>query len=173
MKKILWSIVVVVVLILATKQLTASGKTEGPVPEGVYRFYYYPASNFYYDVRQGAFVYTLDGGRTWEVQQAASPQTAKAFSDRKVIDSPVPEVWKYNSDHRVKYGGRLTDYREKAEPASPPPFAAQEEKSMKPWKKEKKAKERKDEEKKDKEERGWKKFSGKLKDRFKKLGKED
>ena len=168
-----------VVLILATKQLTASGKTEGPVPEGVYRFYYYPTSNFYYDVRQGAFVYTLDGGRTWEVQEAASPQAAKAFKDRKVIDSPVPQVWKYNNDHRAKYGGLFTDYREKADPAGTPPVA-KEGKSVKEGKKEKKVKERKpeekkdkDEEKKDKEERGWKKFSGKLKDQFRKLGKED
>lgn len=173
MKKILWGIVVVVVLILATKQLTASGKSEAPVPEGVYRFYYYPTSNFYYDVAQGNFVYTLDGGRTWEVQKAAAPQTAKAFNDRKVIDSPEPRVWKYNNEHRAKYGGLVTDYRERAVTAGPPPVVAKKEKIVKQWKKQKKTEARKSQDKQDKEESGWKHFPGKLKVQFKKLGKED
>lgn len=176
MKKILWGMVVVVVLILVTKQLTASGKTEGPVPEGVHRFYYYPTSNFYYDVAGERFVYTLDGGRTWEVQKAAVPQTAKAFKDRKVIDSPEPGVWKYNHEHRRKYGGLLTDYREPAAPAGADPAAHEESRKKNNWKKEKK-KGRDKQEKKDREQEegkgGWKNFPKGLKEKFRKLGKED
>lgn len=176
MKKILWGLVMWMLLILVTQQLTASGKTEEPVPEGAYRFYYYPTSNFYYDVAKGNFVYTLDGGRSWEVQEAASPQTAKAFNDREVIDSPVPEVWKYNSDHRRKYGGLLTDYRDKESiaAAAAPSVEKNEARSVEKVKKNKDREEKKREEgDKDKGERRWKNFTKGLKEKFKKLGKED
>lgn len=185
MKKILWGLLVWMLLILVTQQLTASGKTEEPVPQGMYRFYYYPTSNFYYDVAKGNFVYTLDGGRSWEVQGAASPQTAKAFNDREVIDIPVPEVWKYNPDHRRKYGGLLTDYREggRASAAAPAPIEKKEAHSVKKEKKNKdrsgerkeKAKEEKKREEgdKDKSEGRLKNFTKGLKEKFRKLGKED
>lgn len=165
------------VLILVTKQLTASGKTEGPVPEGAYRFYYYPTSNFYYDVAGERFVYTLDGGRTWEVQKAAAPQTAKTFKDRKVIDSPEPGVWKYNHEHRRKYGGLLTDYREPAAPEVALPAAYEENRKKNHWKKKEKHKGRGKQEKKAREiedsNGGWKNFPPGLKEKFRKLGRED
>jgi hypothetical protein len=46
-----------------------------------FEFYYYPARNVYYDVSNGRYIYSLNGGRTWDTlykkAEAGSPTLGK------------------------------------------------------------------------------------------------
>ena len=66
MKKV-WLVVLSVVVTGAVMLALMSKKDEDGVFAGdAYKFYYYPKLNTYYDFQNGNFVYTIDGGETWQ-----------------------------------------------------------------------------------------------------------
>ncbi|HEY1114726.1 MAG TPA: hypothetical protein VGE66_14245 [Chitinophagaceae bacterium] len=68
------------------------------------RYYYYPASNAYYDVANQAYIYPSGG--TWVTRGALPSRLAVLGSDRVVVYSATPQVWRYNATHKAKYKGK-------------------------------------------------------------------
>jgi hypothetical protein len=83
--------------------------------ENGYHFYYYPKLNIYYDVSQNNFVYSVDGGHSWQTKKPTSDQIPENISDKVSFYSPVPETWHNNEEHRKAFKGVLVNYVEKPE----------------------------------------------------------
>lgn len=89
------------------------------VPEASgFKFYYYPKLNVYYDATQNNFVYTVDGGLTWQTKKPASPDLPEKLSQKVTIYSPDPDVWIHNTEHRQQYKGVSTNYIQRIEDTS-------------------------------------------------------
>lgn len=68
------------------------------------RFYYYPASNVYYDIANQQYIYPSGG--SWVTRGALPSRTTVLGTDRVVVYSATPQVWRYNATHRAKYRGK-------------------------------------------------------------------
>jgi len=113
MKKV-WLVVLSVVVTGAVMLALMSKKDEDGVFAGdAYKFYYYPKLNTYYDFQNGNFVYTIDGGETWQKKKPKTAKLPETLSDKVMISAPVPEVWQYNAEHREKHNGISTNYLDK------------------------------------------------------------
>jgi hypothetical protein len=64
------------------------------------KFYYYPASNVYYDLSQKQYVY-LDGSNWTPVRSL--PAGLNVGRSKYVVYSQTPEVWNQNAAHVKKY----------------------------------------------------------------------
>ena len=73
-------------------------------------YYYYPDLNAYYDKTHAQFVYTTDGGTTWN-QKPATVEQAERIPGKVIIQSATPNPWQLNAQHRSQYGGAESDYR--------------------------------------------------------------
>lgn len=71
------------------------------------RYYYYPASNVYYDVANKTYIYPSGG--TWVTRGALPSRLAVLGTDRVVVYSSTPQVWRYNATHKAKYKGRSAE----------------------------------------------------------------
>lgn len=78
--------------------------------EHLYKFYYYPELNVYYDFKGQSFLYTLDGGETWLEKQPASRDLPEKLSKKVLIKAASREVWIDNELHRQKYSGVASDF---------------------------------------------------------------
>jgi len=74
-----------------------------------YTFYYYPDWNAYYDVRNKNYIYSIDGGRTWDTITNSSNAVTNTLGEKIVLHSNSPEIWMENAQHRNQYGGTLND----------------------------------------------------------------
>ena len=121
MKKV-WLVVLSVVVTGAVMLALMSKKDEDGVFAGdAYKFYYYPKLNTYYDFQNGNFVYTIDGGETWQKKKPKTAKLPETLSDKVMISAPVPEVWQYNEEHREKHNGISTNYLDKEKTRKPKP----------------------------------------------------
>lgn len=68
------------------------------------RFYYYPASNVYYDVANKRYIYPDNG--TWVTRSALPSRRAVLGTNRVTVYSETPQVWRYNAAHKAKYRGK-------------------------------------------------------------------
>lgn len=68
------------------------------------KFYYYPASNVYYDVANKTYIYSSGG--TWVTRRAMPSRAAVLGTDRITVYSETPQVWRYNATHKTKYRGK-------------------------------------------------------------------
>jgi hypothetical protein len=68
------------------------------------RFYYYPASNVYYDVANKTYIYPSNG--VWVTRSAAASRDIVLGTNRVIVYSETPQVWRYNATHRAKYRGK-------------------------------------------------------------------
>lgn len=116
MKKIWLAVLGIVLCGVAVLALIPRNKSE--VSDDPYKFYYYPKLNTYYDFQKDNFVYTLDGGRNWRSKRPASAVLPEKLSDKILITAPVPDVWRFNGEHRAKYKGVQTDYIGRDVPAN-------------------------------------------------------
>lgn len=71
------------------------------------RYYYYPASNAYYDVANQTYIYPSGG--TWVRRGALPSRLAVLGTDRVVVYSSTPQVWRYNATHKAKYKGKSAE----------------------------------------------------------------
>ena len=71
------------------------------------RFYYYPASNAYYDVANQTYIYPSGG--TWVTRRALPSRMAVLGTDRVMVYSSTPQVWRYNATHKAKYKGKSAE----------------------------------------------------------------
>jgi hypothetical protein len=110
MKNVAIGILVLLLVGFAAKQFF-SPKAPSPQPEPTgYKFYYYPKLNVYYDATQDNFVYSVDGGVSWQTKRPVNQRVPDQLSDKVVIYSPVPNAWIYNAEHRDQYKGVLSNF---------------------------------------------------------------
>lgn len=102
---IVLSVVAVGVFVVALMPRSKSEVSDDP-----YKFYYYPRLNAYYDLQRNDFVYTLDGGKTWQTKKPTTSALPEKLSKKVMITGPVPDVWRFNEEHREKYDGVRSDY---------------------------------------------------------------
>lgn len=72
-----------------------------------FQFYYYPARNIYYDVTNAQFVYSVNGGKSWEVFKKDLSKDPATLGSREVIYSNSPQPWDSNASDLKKYNGKL------------------------------------------------------------------
>jgi hypothetical protein len=65
------------------------------------KFYYYPASNVYYDVAHKQYVYQNNGSWTPVAVLPASLKTTRG--PRYIVYNRTPDVWNQNETHVKKY----------------------------------------------------------------------
>lgn len=68
------------------------------------RFYYYPASNVYYDIANQRYIYPSGG--TWVTRGALPSRRTVLGTNRVVVYSSTPQVWRSNATHKAKYRGK-------------------------------------------------------------------
>ena len=115
MKNVVIGIFLLIIMGFAAKELITTKKvvTE-PEPTG-YKFYYYPKLNMYYDATQNNFVYTVDGGLTWQTKKPTKEDLPEEMNDKITLYSPDPDAWINNTSHRQKYNGVYTNYIQRRE----------------------------------------------------------
>jgi hypothetical protein len=72
-------------------------------------YYYYPEWNAYYDIKRKNYIYSIDGGKTWDTISNSSNAVASTLGEKIVVHSNSAEIWKDNAEHRQQYGGELND----------------------------------------------------------------
>jgi hypothetical protein len=115
MKKLALGIFVLIMMGFAAKELLSSRNTKKEPEASGFKFYYYPKLNVYYDATQNNFVYTVDGGVTWQTKKPASTDLPEKLGEKVTIYSPDPDAWIYNSKHRKQYKGVATNYVQRPE----------------------------------------------------------
>lgn len=74
-----------------------------------YTFYYYPEWNAYYDVKHKNYIYSIDGGKTWDTITSSSNSVVNTLGEKIVLQSSTRQIWMQNASHRSQYGGALND----------------------------------------------------------------
>jgi hypothetical protein len=74
-----------------------------------YNYYYYPRWNAYYDVRHKNYIYSIDGGKTWEVTASSSNGGMNTLGEKIGLRSDDDKIWLDNEEHRKEYDGKLSD----------------------------------------------------------------
>lgn len=115
MKKLIIGLLILLAMGFAVNELLSSRKpTKGSEASG-YKFYYYPKLNVYFDATQNNFVYTMDGGMTWQTKKPTRPDLPEKLSQKITIYSPDPDVWIHNTEHQQQYKGVSTNYVQRIE----------------------------------------------------------
>jgi hypothetical protein len=65
------------------------------------KFYYYPASNVYYDVAKKNYVYQSNG--SWRPVTVLPANLKAAGGPRYIVYNQTPDVWVKNNTHVKKY----------------------------------------------------------------------
>jgi len=115
MKKLAFGIIVLVLMGFAAKELFSSRTVESEPKASGFKYYYYPKLNVYYDATQNNFVYTVDGGITWQTKKPVHKDLPETLGEKVTIYSPDPDAWVYNSQHRQQYKGVMTNYIQRPE----------------------------------------------------------
>lgn len=55
------------------------------------------------------FLFSVDGGQTWDSVDAVTDNQPAILGDRKIVYSTTHAVWIDNSEHRHEFNGRLID----------------------------------------------------------------
>ncbi len=72
-----------------------------------FQFYYYPARNIYYDVANAEFVYSVNGGKTWETFKKDLGKDPATLGSREIFYSDSQQPWNNNATDIEKYKGKL------------------------------------------------------------------
>lgn len=115
MNKLVFVIIVLILMGFAAKELLTPNKTVKEPETSGFKFYYYPKLNVYYDAAQNNFVYTVDGGVTWQTKKPTNTNLPEKLGKKVTIYSPDPDAWIYNSQHRQQYKGVATNYVQRPE----------------------------------------------------------
>jgi len=71
-----------------------------------FEFYYYPSRNVYYDVANSMYLYSLNGGATWDSLQFKAGNDPVTLGAKEIIYSESPQVWLNNEQHRSQYNAK-------------------------------------------------------------------
>jgi hypothetical protein len=72
-----------------------------------FEFFYYPAKNVYYDVTNKLYLYSLDGGKTWDSTYAYTTAEPATLGSKQIIYNPTFNVWEKNNEHVQQYDGHI------------------------------------------------------------------
>jgi len=72
-----------------------------------FEFFYYPARNVYYDVNNNLYLYSLDGGKTWDSLSVVMNSEPAIPGGKQIIYSATPAVWTENEEHIKQYNGKV------------------------------------------------------------------
>jgi hypothetical protein len=75
--------------------------------EKKFQFYYYPARNIYYDVANAEFVYSVNGGKTWETFKKDLGKDPATLGSKEIIYSDSQQPWTNNATDVKKYNAKL------------------------------------------------------------------
>ena len=53
------------------------------------------------------YLYSLDGGKTWDSVTAATTSEPATLGNKEIIYSPTPDVWVQNDEHIKQYKARV------------------------------------------------------------------
>ena len=103
MKTIKWNLTgFVTALLLTAFTVTASAQPPHAKAYGKHKYYYYPASNVYYDA--GPRLYYYNSGPSWTGVSVLPPTfSITTGAPRYAVYYDGPEVWRDNHVHVVKY----------------------------------------------------------------------
>jgi hypothetical protein len=74
-----------------------------------FEFYYYPSANVYFDVANNLYLFSVDGGQTWDSIEATTDKQPALLGEKQVVYSATPAVWIDNREHRHEFNGQLID----------------------------------------------------------------
>ncbi len=77
-----------------------------------FEFYYYPARNIYYDVTNAEFIYSVNGGKTWDTFKKDLSKDPATLGSREIIYSDSQQPWDSNEAHLKQYNGKLFSVRD-------------------------------------------------------------
>ena len=80
--------------------------------EKKFEFYYYPARNVYYDVANTQFVYSINGGKSWDTFKKNITADPATLGSRQIIYSDSPQPWDSNQAHIRLYNGKLFNVKD-------------------------------------------------------------
>lgn len=103
MKTVVLFIIMVVSIQLFLLSCQSNNKQD---EEEDYQFYYYPKKNVYYNVGKKNFLYSLDGGKTWDSLINSSDKEPATLGEKIIVYSSGNDVYKDNAAHRKLYNGR-------------------------------------------------------------------
>ncbi|HYH16545.1 MAG TPA: hypothetical protein VD794_15050 [Flavisolibacter sp.] len=115
MKKLVLGVIILILMGFAAKELITSKKVTSQPEASGYKYYYYPTLNMYYDATQNNFVYTVDGGVSWQTKKPSNADLPEKLSRKVTFYSPDPDAWVYNSQHRQQYNGVITNFVQRME----------------------------------------------------------
>ncbi|MEP6466102.1 MAG: hypothetical protein ABJB05_07335 [Parafilimonas sp.] len=72
-----------------------------------FEFYYYPSRNVYFDVTNDQYLYSLDGGKTWDSLYVKTNKEPATLGTKRIIYSTSLDVWKDNQQHITQYNGQM------------------------------------------------------------------
>ena len=72
-----------------------------------FQYYYYPSRNVYYDVTNAQFLYSINGGKTWDAFKKDFVKDPATLGTKQVFYSDSPQPW-INNDEQVKqFNGKV------------------------------------------------------------------
>lgn len=74
-----------------------------------YEFYYYPEKNIYYDVVNKEYIYSLDGGQTWDSLFVAAEKEPATLGTKRILHSNQHSIWLNNAEHIQQFNGRAVN----------------------------------------------------------------
>lgn len=72
-----------------------------------FEFYYYPSKNVYYNVADNEYIFSLDGGKTWDSLNLLLNKEPATLGNKQIIYSRTPEIWLNNAEHVQQYKGHI------------------------------------------------------------------
>lgn len=70
-------------------------------------FYYYPNKNVYYNVNKKSFLYSLNGGKTWDSVINTAGTEPATLGEKIIVHNNNDQIYKANAAHRKMYNGHL------------------------------------------------------------------
>lgn len=72
-----------------------------------FEFFYYPSRNVYYDVTNSQYLYSLDGGTTWDSLKTKMNGDPATLGAKQIVYSTSPSIWLENAQHRSQFNGKV------------------------------------------------------------------
>lgn len=74
-----------------------------------FEFFYYPAKNVYYDVTNHMYLYSLDGGKSWDSLSVSAEKAPAIPGSKETLYSTTHEIWVNNPAHIQQYKAQTID----------------------------------------------------------------
>lgn len=71
------------------------------------KFYYYPSRSIYYDVANTQFVFSVNGGKSWEVFKKELGNEPATLGSKIVFYSDSTQPWLNNAENVKTYNGKV------------------------------------------------------------------